>query len=538
MDAYAGLDPCAATVLGLTGHDGELTDYGPDGLAARAELDRRTLAELRTAPVASAHDRRAGRVLRDHLASSIALREAGATEAELSEFGVIAKIRQSVQLLDRGPDTRWDELTARVRAVPASLRGLRATLEQARAAGRVSAVRQVRNGAAQCERTAAYLAGLPAAYGDGPLRAGLDRAVADAGAAFTGLAAYLRDDLAPAAPLRDALGRDRYGLGARFHLGTHPDLEETYAWGWIELNRIAREMDAIAAEIAPGESARAVIDLLDADPKYRIAGRDAFRGWLQESADRAIAELDGVHFDIPAPLRVIDVRLTPTNDGGIYCLPPSADFSRPGSVWWTMAEDEIPTWTVPSTLYHEGVPGHHLQQGMTVYNAAKLNRFQRAASEWGHAGHVEGWGLYAERLMGELGAYTDPAHRFGMLAFGQRMRAARVVLDIGLHLELPIPAGAGFHDGETWNRELAVEFMRDHLAIGDDFFVSFEVDRYLGVPGQALAYKVGERAWFAAREAARRAQGPSFDLRTFHREALDLGPMGLDAFAEEMARSA
>ncbi|HEY3687366.1 MAG TPA: DUF885 domain-containing protein [Streptosporangiaceae bacterium] len=535
VDAYAALDPCAASVLGLTGHDTEITDYGPAGVAARAELDRRTLAELAGAPAAVGHDRLAARVLRDHLEASIALRDAGATEAELSPFGAISEVRRSVELLDRGADTPWETVGARLRAMPAALAGLRATIDEARGAGRVAARRQVANSAAQCDATAAYLDGLRGSY-DGPGRDALDRTVAGACAAFAELAAYLRTDLAPAAPVRDALGRDRYQLGVRYWLGSRPDLEETYAWGWIELARIGREMAAVAGEIAPGESARAVIDRLDADPAHTITGRANFRAWIQELGDRAIAELDGVHFDIPEPLRTIECHIAPTNSGGIYTVPPNADFSRPGSVWWTMPTDTMTTWTVPATMYHEGVPGHHLQQGMTVYNAETLNRFQRAATELGNAGHVEGWGLYAERLMDELGYYTEPAHRFGMLALGQRMRAARVILDIGLHLELPIPEGAGFHDGERWTRELAVEFMRDHLAVADDAFVSFEVDRYLGVPGQALAYKVGERAWFAVREEARRRQGASFDLKAFHRAALDLGPMGLDAFAEEMAR--
>ena len=537
VDRFAALDPCAASVLGLTGHDTELTDLGPDGAAARAELDRRTLAELTAAPVASDHDRMAARTLRDHLDASIALHEAGA-DAELSAFGPISGLRQAIELLDHGAATPWEAVVSRLRAMPGSLRGLRATLDRARTAGRVSARRQVLGAADQCDMTIGYFEGLPAAYSEGPLRTDLDRTVAAACAELAALAGYLRTELITAAPDRDALGRDRYHLGLRRYLGSDPDLAETYAWGWAELARIGREMDALAAEIAPGEPTRAVIDLLDADPRHRATGRENFRSWIQDLADQAISDLDGVHFDIPAPLRDIDVRLTPTGDGGIYCLPPSADFSRPGSVWWTMAEDEIPVWTVPSTMYHEGVPGHHLQQGMTVYNAEKLNRFQRAATELGFSGHVEGWGLYAERLMDELGYYSDPAHRFGMLAFGQRMRAARVVLDIGLHLELPIPEGTGFHDGATWTHDLAVAFLRDHLAVGDNDLTGFEVYRYLGVPGQAIAYKVGERAWLDIREAARRAQGPAFDLRTFHRDALDLGSMGLDAFAEEMKRIA
>ncbi|NDU78585.1 DUF885 family protein, partial [Actinomadura sp. DSM 109109] len=177
---------------------------------------------------------------------------------------------------------------------------------------------------------------------------------------------------------------------------------------------------------------------LDADPVHRVGGAEAFRGWIQELADRAIDELDGVHFDIPGPLRRIECRIPPV-EAGIYYLAPAEDLSRPGTVWWTVEDPaaDVVTWTVPTTMFHEGVPGHHLQLGVTTLNRG-LNRFRRLSSEL-HPGHCEGWGLYAERLMDELGFYREPAHRLGMLAGGQRFRAARVVLDIGLHLELPIP---------------------------------------------------------------------------------------------------
>lgn len=535
--AFAALDPCMASVLGLRGHDAHLTDLSPDGFTARAELDRRTRRDLAALPIATDADRRAARVLGEHLASAVELADAGVPSTDLNSLdGPVTRLRQAIELLDQGPATPWPDVAARLAALPDALDGLRATLDRSRAHGEVCARRQVLISANQCEQTTGYLDGLPAVYGDGPLRGELDRDVARANAAFTGFARFLREDLAPDAPAHDALGRDRYLLGARHFWGTTPDLLDTYAWGWQELDRLRTEMAADAARIAPDSSLRAVIEALDADPRYRSTGPENFRAWLQDLADRAIADLDGVHFDLPAPLRRVECRIPPTRSGGIYYLPPSEDLTRPGQVWWTMSDERMPTWTVPATMYHESVPGHHLQQGMTVCNAERLNRFQRAATEWGHSGHVEGWGLYAERLMDELGYYADPAHRFGMLANGQLLRAARVVLDIGLHLRLPIPDGVGFHDGARWDRELGVAFLRDYCMIDDAFFVDFEIDRYLGRPGQAASYKLGERAWLAARADARRRAGADFDLKAFHRTALNLGTMGLDAFSDELAR--
>ncbi len=120
---------------------------------------------------------------------------------------------------------------------------------------------------------------------------------------------------------------------------------------------------------------------------------------------------------------------------------------------------------------------------------------------------------------------------------GQAFRAARVVVDIGMHLQLEIPADNpfGFHPGETWTPDLGYEFMRQHCAM-EDSFVRFEVNRYLGWPGQAPSYKVGERIWLEARDQARTRAGADFDLATFHRQALDLGALGLDPLQQALAR--
>ncbi|HEX6469685.1 MAG TPA: DUF885 domain-containing protein [Streptosporangiaceae bacterium] len=545
VEVFAELDPCASSLMGITGHDGALTDYSPEGFDARDALNRRTLADLAALPDpagdrgpagdGAARARLAARLLREHLEREIACHEAGVTTSGLAAIdSSIPALRRSIELLDRGPATPWPDLLSRLRALPDSLAGLRATLTRDRQLGRVAALRQVLSTAVQCERTAGYLPRLAAAHGDGPLREPLGEAVAAGARALTDFTDFLRDELAAHAPRRDALGRDRYQLGVQYYLGTALDLDDTYAWGWTELAAIEAEMSAVAGEITQGATVAEVTEALDNDPGRRLVGADEVRDYLQQLADRAIAELDGVHFDIPEPLRRIECRITPTTIGGVSYLPPAEDFTRPGQVWWTLPGDELPTWTVPSTMYHEGAPGHHLQQGTVMCRADLFNRFQRAATEWSFSGHVEGWGLYAERLMGELGYYADPADRLGMLT-QHRFRAARVVLDIGMHLELEIPRGSGFHDGERWTPDLGREFLRARSGL-DDFTVRFEIDRYLGRPGQAAAYKVGERVWLTARADARRRLGAAFDLRAFHAAALDLGTMGLDAFRDELAR--
>jgi uncharacterized protein (DUF885 family) len=196
-----------------------------------------------------------------------------------------------------------------------------------------------------------------------------------------------------------------------------------------------------------------------------------------------------------------------------------------------MGETRFPIWKEVSTCYHEAVPGHHLQVAQVVYLADKLSRFQRLFGFV--SGHGEGWALYAERLMGELGYLEDPALEMGMLA-AQAMRAVRVVVDIGMHLELPIIEGEA-HAGETWTPELALPFVVGRSRFPEVFMRS-EVDRYLGWPGQAISYKVGERVWLEARAEAKQRKGAGFDLKEFHTFALDLGSMGLGQLQDELAR--
>jgi uncharacterized protein (DUF885 family) len=372
---------------------------------------------------------------------------------------------------------------------------------------------------------------------DGALRTRLDKAAEDATAATVAFGEFLRRDLAPLGRDKQAAGRERYELASRYFLGAAVDLDETYRWGFEELHRLETEMRAVSKDIAgPDASIDDAVAKLDADPKYSIQGKEAFRQWMQELAERAISDLHGTHFDIPEPVRRIEACLAPTSDGGIYYTGPSEDFSRPGRMWWAVPQgiDSFSTWREVTTVYHEGAPGHHLQVAQTAYQAELLNRYQRLLC-WS-SGHGEGWALYAERLMDDLGYLADPADKLGMLD-GQAFRAARVIVDIGMHLELEIPRDNpfGFHPGERWTPELGWEFLRAHCRVPDEN-LRFELSRYLGWPGQAPSYKVGERVWLKARDDAKARKGADFDLRVFHRDALNLGSIGLDPLQKALAR--
>jgi uncharacterized protein (DUF885 family) len=313
------------------------------------------------------------------------------------------------------------------------------------------------------------------------------------------------------------------------------DFEEAYQWGFEELHRIQEAQRAIAQDLVGEPDIKAAYEALDADPARRIEGAEAFRSWMQNLADQAVADLAGKHFDIPDPIKKIECCIAPTHDGSIYYTDPAEDFSRPGQMWWAVPEgiDTFSTWKEVTTVYHEGVPGHHLQVAQNAYRSELLNRWQRKL--FFCSGHGEGWALYAERLMDDLG-YLEQGDRMGMLD-AQAFRTIRVIIDIGMHLQLQIPKINEWHfrPGERWTPAAGFEFMTDNCS-ADEPTLRFELNRYLGWPGQAPSYKVGERIWLEAREDARRRRGAEFDLSKFHSDALNLGPMGLDPLRAALAR--
>ena len=441
-------------------------------------------------------------------------------------------------------DSAIANIEARLAAIPQALAGYVTTLREEAAKGNVSARRQydevaeqVRNWTGQTGEGGDFFLGLvDRLETDDETKARVRPAAEAASAAFAEFGRFLSDELSSQGRDKEAVGREHYALASRYFLGAEIDLEETYAWGWQELKRLEDEMAATADQIKPGADVKEAIAFLDADPARSIASKEEFREWMQELAERTLVDMTDTHFDIPEPIRRIECMLAPTNDGGIYYTGPSEDFSRPGRMWWSVPDSvtSFSPWREVTTVFHEGVPGHHLQVAQTTYRAELLNRWQRLMC-W-VSGHGEGWALYAERLMDDLGYLADPADKLGMLD-GQAFRAARVIVDIGMHLELTIPEDNpfGFHPGQTWTPELGREFMGQHCQM-DPAFIDFEVKRYLGWPGQAPSYKVGERIWLQARDEAKARQGDAFDLKEFHRQSLDLGSLGLDPLREALAR--
>ncbi|MEV4346953.1 DUF885 domain-containing protein [Actinoplanes sp. NPDC049596] len=541
--AWAALSPVDATHIGEPGYDDKLDDLSPEGFAARGDLKRDTLAELAALTPGSAAETTATEVMQERLGTELTLLDAGDTAMEVSVLATpLHSMRRVFDVMPAQGEAAMADISARLGAFPRALTQWRHTLLDQAAKGNVSARQQIIELAGQCvawtdpARDNFFLGLVDRLAVSGTQRAELIRNATAAASATADFGEFLRTELAPRGRPKQAVGPERYARASQYFLGARIDLRETYAWGFAELAQVEAEMRQVAAEIAgPGATVERAVEVLDADPSRILSGPEAFREWMQALAESTIASLNGTHFDIPPAVRTIEARIAPTHEGLIYYTPPNADFSRPGRMWWAVPESQktFSTWQQTAVVFHEGVPGHHLQLGQAIHEADRLNRWQRQLCFC--AGHGEGWALYAERLMEELGYLQDPGDRLGMLDV-RALRTIRVIIDIGMHLELEIPRDNpfGFHPGERWTPELGWEFLSGHSRLPTDM-LRFELKRYLGMPGQAPAYKVGERLWLRAREQAR-ARSADFDLKRFHTDALNLGSVGLDALLSTFSR--
>ncbi|KDN83538.1 DUF885 domain-containing protein [Kitasatospora cheerisanensis] len=546
VHALAELDPLTAVYLGLNPEDDRLTDLSPAGLAATADLARRTLAELdaleASAPVEDEAERRCARLLRERLTAELAVHDAGEGFRSVRNLGSpVHDTREMFTLLPTDTEQDWLRLGRRLARFPQAMAQYRQTLEEGLARGLFSAPRQVATVVGQLaewigsERPGGWFGDLVAPAPE-ELRGQLTATAVEATAALAELRDWMRDVYGPAAQgTPDAVGRERYTRWVRYWTGAELDLDEAYRWAWGQFHELDAQMRAEAEKVLAGATPMKAMKWLETEGPA-IRGEQAVQEYLQGLMDRAIADLQGVHFDLADPLLKVESRIAPPGSAAApYYTQPSLDFSRPGRTWLpTLGREAFPEWDLVSTWYHEGVPGHHLQLAQWTYVADRLSTYQVTLG--GVSANMEGWALYAERLMDELGHLTDPGHRLGYLN-AQMMRALRVIVDIGMHAELDFPADSPFAPGERMLPERAREFFGAYCGLSAEFLDS-ELVRYLGLPGQAIGYKLGERAWLSGRAAARaaaEARGEEFDLKAWHMAALSQGSLGLDDLVTELS---
>ncbi|NXY94064.1 DUF885 domain-containing protein [Streptomyces sp. BR123] len=542
VDALVELDPITGTFLGVAGSSDRLPDLSPEGRDAVAGLARTTLRQLAAAEAAPGADdiaeRRCARLLRERLTAELAVDEAGEGLRAVANLGSpLHQVRYAFTLTPADTDEDWAAIARRLRAVPDALAGYRASLSAGLTRDLPAGPRQVSAVVGQLTEWIGSDRSWFAEFtdpGPEPLRRELTTAATTATGALAELRDWLRDSYAPAvesAP--DVVGRERYVLLARHHNGADLDLDEAYAYGWSEFHRLLGEMRTEAERVLPGAGTPWEALAWCDRHGQAVEGVEETRQWLQNLMDDTIDTLNGTHFELAERVRRVESHIAPRGSAAApYYTEPSLDFSRPGRTWLpTMGQTRFPVYDLVTTWYHEGVPGHHLQLAQWAHVADSLSRYQTTVACVG--ANAEGWALYAERLMDELGFLTDPERRLGYLD-AQMMRAIRVVIDIGMHLELEIPKDSPFHPGERWTPRLAQEFLARHTSRPADY-VESEITRYLGMAGQAIGYKLGERVWLAGREAARARHGAAFDLKAWHMAALSQGSLGLDDLLGELS---
>ncbi|AKP07745.1 Hypothetical protein Cp262_0075 [Corynebacterium pseudotuberculosis] len=530
----AALSPTEATAWGIEGHAGELQDFSPAYWEAVADRNREMLADVDALDDGTDDcddeddfdevDIVTAAVLRDRVCLDLSLHHNDEFLGQLNNIASpIQTIRDTFLLMPQDTEEQREAIASRLSQVGKALAGYRESLTLAASHGKVSAIRQIEAAIGQCRELTQ-----PGSMLD---KLGVDPhsdAVVSAKKSFGSMAEWLGDQLAPHAPHHDAVGRERYERFSHLFVGDVVDLDDAYEWGLDRLQEIVAEQQNIAEKLyGPGTSVAAAMKKLDTEPRYTITGTDALREWMQEQADKTIADLNGVHFDIPQSVQSLEACIDPAGTGGIFYTPPSDDFSRPGRMWWSVpaGQNTFHTWQELTTVFHESVPGHHLQCGQAVCERENLNLWRRIAC-W-NSGHGEGWALYAEQLMADLGYHDDLGTRMGMLD-AQRLRAARVVLDIGVHLGKRTPEGSS-----VWDASYAKFFLRENSAM-DERNLAFELDRYLGWPGQAPSYALGQRLWQQLRD---RALDQGQTLKQFHTRALSYGSIPMSILGTQVLKA-
>lgn len=537
VDDVAALEPMTATFLGLPGHDHEWGDLSPAGADARADLLRRTRDELDALPPADSHwSALAARVLREDLDDGLTSHEHGDHLVDLAHLAsTVPTLRELCELMPIDTAEQAEALVTRVTSIGDALDGWWACMEEGLRTDRTVAARQVRSVVEQLRAgvtdTGAFSIRLAKVVEQHPSLADAAAAARDAvAAASERTAVRLEQDYLPHARDEEGAGEERYLRNSRRFLGMDIDPRATYAWGWELIGELTDRAVRVAGRIDADAGLDAVVERLQTDPAYAAPSQEAFRDLMQERQERALASLSGVHFDVPDEIRDVRVNLVaPGAPLAAWYMAPSEDFSRVGSIWWSLGDrTSIPLFDQVTTAYHEGFPGHHLQVGVQVALSDRLSSSHRLLS-W-RPGYGEGWALYAEQVMDELGELERPEYELGYLG-ANLMRAVRVVVDLGLHLGYPIPADAPLHAGEAWTYERAVDALV-RLAFLDPDTARSEVTRYLGWPAQAISYAVGKREILALREERRAREGKAFDVKRFHADVLGSGSVGLDHLRE------
>lgn len=335
--------------------------------------------------------------------------------------------------------------------------------------------------------------------------------------------AFFRTEYLPACRINPGIwdtpdGAALYANRVAFHTTTTLTPAEIHALGLKEVARIRGEMQKVLNEVGFKGTLQEFFVKLRSDPQFYYSSPDElFRAYVvtAKQIEPELPKLFGKLYRTPFGVRPIPAVSAPANTTAYYAEG-SADGRRAGYFYVNLYRPEVrPKYEIEVLTSHEAVPGHHLQVTLAQEHG-ELPPFRRVA---GYTAFVEGWALYSERLGYELGLYKDPYSRFGQLTYDM-WRAVRLVVDTGMH-------------SEHWTRQQAIDYFSDNAAKTETDIVN-EIDRYIGWPGQALAYKIGQLRILALRAEAEQALGPRFDIRSFHDAVLENGALPLDVLSDRM----
>ncbi len=525
--------PTLATYFGDFRYNDRLPDPGPDGRAAEQAALTETLDRLRQIPVDSLprEDRISHDMLRQSAEHGLAALGLRYYEWEVDQMS--GPQVWLAELLNWHPlDTaeHQDQLAARYRAFPAYMGAYLQNLRDGLANGRIAFRVVVERVVQQLERLVAQPIDAsplyqPAAEFADPQRNGLREAIAESVyPAYRRMLDFLKREYLDRAreeagvwSIRD--GDRAYAELARRHTTTDLTPQELHDIGREELEAIQRDMREIATRVG------GTGDFLEFSNKLK-ANPDSFFDTREELIASFNSILEGLEAQLPryfgrlpqAPCMVKAIEEYREKDSvAAFYYPPADDGSRPGVFYANTYEPHTrPRYNFVALTAHEAVPGHHLQLAI-AQETRDLPAFRRLGFE--ATAFVEGWGLYAERLADEMGAYTTDLDRYGMLGY-QAWRASRLVVDTGMH-------------ALRWTRQQAIDFMIENVGLTEMEVVN-EIDRYIIWPGQALAYMIGQRQFQQSRREAEARLGSGFDVRAFHDEALRHGALPLSTFSAIM----
>ncbi|MEJ2127695.1 MAG: DUF885 domain-containing protein [Woeseiaceae bacterium] len=313
-------------------------------------------------------------------------------------------------------------------------------------------------------------------------------------------------------------GSEWYELRARQFTTTQMTPDEIHRIGLDEVARIRGEMQKIIDDLDFAGDFSDFLNFLRTDPQFYFDNPDdLYEAYLATSKriDPELVNLFGTLPRMPYGVKPIPDSIAPDTTTAYYSRP-AGDGSRAGTYWVNLYKPEVrPKYEIEVLSVHEAVPGHHLQLAIQQ-ELGDMPEFRRFM---GFTAFVEGWGLYSESLGYDLGLYQDPYSQFGALTY-EMWRAVRLVVDTGMHYK-------------GWTRQQAIDFFKDNAAKTELDIVN-EIDRYIGWPGQALAYKIGQLKILQIRQRAERALGEDFDVRAFHDELLGAGALPLDILEQRM----